>query len=248
MFVFFFLSLFFISLLTFISLPLFLPPSPLSFPLSPSPYQNLSHSLSLSLSPPRHRRRPTVSGSCKSQAHISGLNPQSFFDVSARIREEGHIYVGLNCLYVQWLLTQRTSCASGKSVIVPEEEREGRGEGERDYHGIPWSQLGREFDWLMWGAVVLTPLRWVRPCLWYARKLILSLSLSLSLLSHPSLSSCSLSLLCLLPLSSHLIDSFLSGYRSLDVRMTGWTWIGRGRRFSYWLMNNASCNIFYDSG
>jgi hypothetical protein len=49
--------------------------------------------------------------------------------------QKGHIYIGLNCLCVQWLLTQRTSSASGKSVIVQEEEREGeegRGGRERD--------------------------------------------------------------------------------------------------------------------
>jgi hypothetical protein len=47
--------------------------------------------------------------------------------------QNGHIYVGLNCLYVQWLLTQRTSSAPGKSVIVQEEEREGEeGRGGRE--------------------------------------------------------------------------------------------------------------------
>jgi hypothetical protein len=51
--------------------------------------------------------------------------------------QKGHIYVGFNCLCVQWLLTQRTSSASGESVIVQEEEREGEegrgGERERSF-------------------------------------------------------------------------------------------------------------------
>ncbi len=80
-------------------------------------------------------------------------------------------------------------------------------------------------------------------------------SLSLSLASHPplfphssspsflSLSSLSSSLflpLCFVSLLIWLIGGYLRGYRSLDVRMTGWTWIGRGRGFPFdgWIMHN----------
>ncbi len=49
-----------------------------------------------------------------------------------------------------------------------------------------------------------------------------------------------LSNFCFLPTVSPFdLLVIIGGQGSFDVRMTGWTWIGRGRGFPYWWMNNA---------